>query len=158
MYSVKQAAEILNVTPRAIQLKCKKFKVAKIENEFQISEELINLWKQSKEAKANEVEVTPKTSQRSAKFTSHNIPPRTPLFIVAILVVVALILSVLLYFNLTEQIEASHLELKETKKAHYNEVKTLNKKLDDARDVIQNQELEIQALKYKDTIRRFIRN
>jgi DNA-binding transcriptional MerR regulator len=158
MYSVKQAAEILNVTPRAIQLKCKKFKVGKIENEFQISEELINLWKQSKEAKTNEVELTPKTSQRSVKFASHNIPPKTPLFIVPLLLIIALIVSVLLYFNLTEQIEVSHLELKETKKAHYNEIKTLNKKLDDARDVIQNQELEIQALKYKDTIRRFIKN
>lgn len=154
MYSVKQAAEILDITPRAIQLKCKKFKVAKIENEFQINQELIDLWKQSKETKRNEIQVTSKISQRSSQTTSQ----KTIYLLIAISVAIVLFIAIVFYFNLTSQIDNSKQELREEKKAHYNEVKALNKRLIDANDVIHSQDLEIQALKYKDTLRRIFRN
>jgi len=63
MYSVNQAAEILNITTRAVQIKCNRHKVPKRQNEFQISEEILNIWKESKNVKRNEIEVTGKTSR-----------------------------------------------------------------------------------------------
>jgi hypothetical protein len=67
MYSVNQAAEILNITTRAVQIKCNRHKVPKRQNEFQISEEILNVWKESKNAKRNEIEVTGKTSRTNGK-------------------------------------------------------------------------------------------
>lgn len=67
MYSVSQVAEILNVSTRAIQIKCNKYKVPKFENEFQISEEMLNAWKESKGRKRSEVELTSKTSRTNRK-------------------------------------------------------------------------------------------
>jgi len=51
MYSVNQAAEILNITTRAVQIKCNRHKVPKLQNEFQISEEILNVWKEAKNVK-----------------------------------------------------------------------------------------------------------
>jgi len=147
MYSVKETAKILNVTPRAIQLKCKKFKVVKIGNEFQITEELLNQWKNAKNEERNEVEVTTKTSQRNSQNTSQNTSHKSTFIIIGISAIVILSIIVLFYFNLTNQIETSHLELKEEKKIHYQEVMELDKKLNDANDVINNLELENQHLK-----------
>ena len=48
MYTVREAADILNLTTRAIQLKCKKANVIKIGNEFIISQETLNSWKLGK--------------------------------------------------------------------------------------------------------------
>lgn len=67
MYSVIQVAEILNISTRAIQIKCNKYKVPKFENEFQISEEMLNAWKESKGRKRSEVELTSKTSRTNRK-------------------------------------------------------------------------------------------
>lgn len=67
MYSVNQAAEILNITTRAVQIKCNRHKVPKRQNEFQISEEILNVWKESKNVKRNEIEVTGKTSRTNSK-------------------------------------------------------------------------------------------
>jgi hypothetical protein len=147
MYSVKQAAEKLNLTPRAIQLKCKKFKVVKIGNEFQITEELLNQWKNAKNEERNEAEVTTKTSQRSSLNTSQNTSHKSIYITIGIATIITLSIALLFYFNLTNQIETSHLELKEEKKIHYNEVKDLNKRLIDAKDVINTLEVENQRLK-----------
>jgi preprotein translocase subunit YajC len=67
MYSVSQVAEILNVSKRAIQIKCNKHKVPKFENEFQISEVMLIAWKESKGKKRSEVELTSKTSRINRK-------------------------------------------------------------------------------------------
>jgi hypothetical protein len=67
MYSVNQAAEILNITTRAVQIKCNRHKVPKLQNEFQISEEILNVWKEAKNVKRNEIEVTGKTSRTKGK-------------------------------------------------------------------------------------------
>jgi hypothetical protein len=158
MYSVKQAAEILNVTPRAIQLKCKKFKVVKIGNEFQITEELLNQWKHAKNEERNEAEVTTKTSQRSSLNTSQNTSHKLTFIIIGISIIVILSIIVLFYFNLTNQIETSHLELKEEKKIHYNEVKDLNKRLIDANNVINTLEVENQRLKDSIKFTRFLKH
>lgn len=158
MYSVKQTAEILNLSPRAIQLKCKKFKVAKIGNEFQITEELLNQWKNTKNEERNEAEVTIKTSQRSSLNTSQNTSHKSNYIIMGIASIVILSIVILFYFNLTNQIDTSHLELKEEKKIHYNEVKDLNKRLIDANDVINTLEIENQRLKDSVKFTRFFKH
>jgi len=158
MYSVKQAAEILNVTPRAIQLKCKKFKVAKIGNEFQITEELLNQWKNAKNEERNEAEVTIKTSQRSSQNTSQNTSHKSIYITIGIATIIILSIALLFYFNLTNQIDTSHQELKEEKKFHYQEVMELNKKLIDANDVINTLEVENQRLKDSVKFTRFLKH
>jgi len=158
MYSVKQAAEILNVTPRAIQLKCKKFKVAKIGNEFQITEELLNQWKNAKNEERNEAEVTIKTSQRSSLNTSQNTSHKSIYITIGIATIIILSIALLFYFNLTNQIDTSHQELKEEKKFHYQEVMELNKKLIDAKDVINTLEVENQRLKDSVKFTRFLKH
>ena len=158
MYSVKQTAELLNVTPRAIQLKCKKFKVAKIGNEFQITEELLNQWKNARNEERSEVEVTSKSSQRSSLNTSLNTSHKSNYITIGISAIVVVSIAVVFYFNLTNQIHTTRQELKEEKKIHYNEVKDLNKKLTDKNDVINTLELENQHLKDSVKFNRFIKH
>ena len=43
-YSVKQASELIGITERAVQLKCKKEKIRKKNNRYLITEEHINEW------------------------------------------------------------------------------------------------------------------
>jgi hypothetical protein len=59
----------------------------------------------------------------------------------------------LFYINLDDQIQKQ----KHHEKSSNTKCKKLgaNKKMNDANNVIHNQELEIQSLKYKDSLRRF---
>ena len=145
MYNVKQAAEILGLSIRSIQLKCKKHKVSKIGNEFQITDEILDMWKNGANEKRNVVQVIAKSSQR--KVTSLST------FVIAFLIVLILVVGVFFYINLDNQIDAANDTIKVKDKEHKTEVKELSKKLKDATDVIQHQELEIQSLKIKDSLR-----
>ena len=55
-YSVKQASELIGITERAVQLKCKKEKIRKKNNRYLITEEHITEWiTNTNEAQQNEV-------------------------------------------------------------------------------------------------------
>ena len=127
MYSVKQASEILNVTPRAIQLKCRKANVIKIGNEFQITEEIIETWKKAppRETKANIS--TEKSSHRSTQKSSLRSSLNYYLIIVFFLVA---ILFYLQWSNTQHQLEGKNEIIKATTDAKEEIKATLTKEND----------------------------
>lgn len=147
MYNVKQAAEILRLTTRSIQLKCKKHKVSKIGNEFQITPEILELWKTGSDEKRNALQVISKTSQRNVTSSIR--------FIVGFLIVLILIITCLYYIDLKDQITDFKKIILTNDKEHKSEVKILTKKLEDAGKVINTIEKENIMLKNKDSLRIF---
>lgn len=149
MYNVKQAAEILGLSIRSIQLKCKKHKVSKIGNEFQITDEILEMWKKGANEKRNVVQVIAKSSRRNVTSLST--------FVIVFLIVLSLGLGVLFYIKLDTQIVEANNTIKIKDKEHRNEVKDLTKKINDVREENHLLELENQSLKIKDSLRVFKR-
>jgi uncharacterized protein HemX len=147
MYNVKQAAEILRLSTRSIQLKCKKHKVSKIGNEFQITDEILELWKTGGNERRNERQVVVKSSQRNVTSFIR--------FVIAFLIVLFLGLAVLFYRHLTNEIEDAKLKIIKNETKYQFQLDKMDKQLEDADKVIRNQDREIQRLKYKDSLRIF---
>lgn len=93
MYTVKQASEILNISIRGVQLKCKKHKVPKIANEFQITDELLEVWKNGANEQRTTLQVVSKNDKRTTLRYNTNIP--TNFWIILILVLVIIIGGIL---------------------------------------------------------------
>jgi len=106
-------------------------------------------WANNAEAKQrNESEHTSTIShpkQKNSSFVSS--------FVIYLLIAILIVILTLFYINLDTQITVANDTIKIKDKEHSIEVKDLNKRLNDARDVIQHQELEIQSLKIKDSLR-----
>jgi len=147
MYNVKQAAEILRLSTRSIQLKCKKHKVSKIGNEFQITDEILELWKTGGNERRNERQVVLKSSQRNVTSFIR--------FVIAFLIVLFLGLAVLFYRHLTNEIQDAQLKIIKNETKYQFQLDKMDKQLEDADKVIRNQDREIQRLKYKDSLRIF---
>jgi uncharacterized protein HemX len=147
MYNVKQAAEILRLSTRSIQLKCKKHKVSKIGNEFQITDEILELWKTGGNERRNERQVIVKSSPRNVTSFIR--------FVIAFLIVLFLGLAVLFYRHLTNEIEDAQLKIINNETKYQFQLDKMDKQLEDADKVIRNQDREIQRLKYKDSLRIF---
>lgn len=145
MYNVKQAADILGLSIRSIQLKCKKHKVSKIGNEFQITDEILEVWKNGANEKRNVIQVIAKSSQRNVTSFST--------FVISFLVVLILVVSFIIYWRMDNEISTAKLKIINNETKYQYQLDKLNKKLFDANDVIQHQELEIQSLKIKDSLR-----
>ncbi len=145
MYNVKQAADILGLSIRSIQLKCKKHKVSKIGNEFQITDEILEVWKNGVNEKRNAIQVIAKSSQRNATSFST--------FVISFLVVLILVVSFIIYWRMDNEISTAKLKIINNETKYQYQLDKMNKKLFDANDVIQHQELEIQSLKIKDSLR-----
>jgi len=88
MYTVKQASEILNISVRGVQLKCKKHKVPKIANEFQITDELLEVWKNGSNEQRTTIQVVSKNDKRTTLRWYNNIPPNFWIIFILILVIV----------------------------------------------------------------------
>jgi hypothetical protein len=72
MISVKEAAAALGISPRSVQEKCNKFKVVKVNGQFQITQELLDLWLTKAERKTNEVAAQPKPRTELAENRAEN--------------------------------------------------------------------------------------
>jgi hypothetical protein len=149
LVSVNDVANQLKISNRAVQIKCKREGLVKIGNQYQITKEIADKWMLNSETKQrNESEHTHQISHPKRKevrsFTS---------LIVFLCVAFVMVVLTLFYMNLNNQINVSNNTIIENNKEHKTEIKDLNKRLNDARDVIQNQELEIQSLKIKDSLR-----
>ena len=153
LISVNDVAKRLNLSNRAIQIKCKQSGIVKIGNKYQITKEIAEQWykehETNKEAKTKRNKENNKISQRTNKFTS---------FIIYLLASITIVVLIAFYLSLDTQIKETKKDLHQEQTEHKKEVKELNKKLNDAHDVIQEQELEIKRLKYKDSLRLFKRN
>lgn len=149
LVSVNDVANRLKISNRAVQIKCKREGLVKIGNQYQITNDIADKWANNSEAKQrNESEHTRQISHPKQRNTTSLIS-----FIIFLLIAMLIIIQVLLYINLDNQITDANETIKVKDKEHSIEVKDLNKKLNDAQDIIQHQELEIQSLKIKDSLR-----
>ncbi len=149
LVSVNDVANRLKITNRAVQIKCKREGLIKIGNQYQITDGTLDKWIYNSETKQrNESEHTPTIShpkQKNSSFVNS--------FVVYVLIALLIAILTLFYINLDDQITDANDTIKVKDKEHKNQVKDLSKKLNDAQDVIQHQELEIQSLKIKDSLR-----
>lgn len=152
LVQTNDVAKRLKITNRAVQNKCKQAGLIKIGNQYQITKEIAEQWykeqEANKETKQNRSVENYKTSQRTNKFTS---------FLMYLLASITIVVLIAFYLSLDTQIKETKKDLHQEQTEHKKEVKELNKKLNDAHDVIQEQELEIQRLKIKDSLRLFRR-
>ena len=149
LVSVNDVANRLKISNRAVQIKCKREGLVKIGNQYQITNDIADKWANNSETKQrNESEHIRQSShpkqRNTASFGS---------FVIYLLIAVLIAVLVLFYINLDSQIIDANETIKVKDKEHSIELKDLNKKLNDAQDVIQHQELEIQSLKIKDSLR-----
>jgi hypothetical protein len=154
LVSVNDVAKKLKVSTRAVQIRCKREGLVKIGNQYQITKEVAEAWYKTAEEKPGE---QPKRIE-DTKIISHPNRKNTSSFVSLTVIILLLMLAsvaVLFYINLDDQIQEGKTIIEKTAADHKIEVKVLSKKLNDARDVIQDQELEIQSLKYKDSLKTF---
>ncbi len=152
LVSVNDVAKQLKISNRAVQIKCKRQGLVKIGNQYQISQEIADRWASATETnQRNEHEhkgvISYAKRKRGSSFTS---------LIVLIVLLFFIAVLVAFYFQMNGQIIAQG----ETIIKQDTENKVYNKRLNDAFDVIRNQEQEIsikdqelKRLRYKDSIR-----
>ena len=151
---IKEAAAIMNISIRAVQIKCKKQGITKIGNQYQITNDILNSWIDSDTIKS-ETKHEPKQKSISISHTKQNkLRFATSQILTFILMLILLIVSYLFYISLTTEIVYLRNENIKDNKVYKNELKVLQKRLNDANDVIHHQEIEIQYLKIKDSIRK----
>jgi hypothetical protein len=154
LVSVNDVANKLKISTRAVQIRCKREGIVKIGNQYQITKEVAESWYKIAEDKPAElpkrIEDIKTISRPNRKNTSSFVS-----FTVIVLLLMLGGIAVLFYFNLDSQIKESKNIIQKTASEHKTQVKQLTKQLNDAHDVIHNQELEIQSLRFKDSIRTF---
>jgi cell division protein FtsL len=156
LVNTKEVADRLQISNRAVQHRCIKAGLVKIGNQYQITKDIAEQWyveaEQKKRTEPKQKQQNTKTSQRSNTKTSVH-----DSLIIGFLVIALVMVLALVYYNFYNQITKLNTEADQDKIEHMAEVKELTKKLNDAADVIQNQEIEIHDLKYKDSLRTFRR-
>lgn len=160
MISVKEAARALGISPRSVQEKCNKFKVVKVNGQFQITQELLDLWLTKAERKTNEVAAQPKPRTELAENRAEN--RALPVWqIVVICAVVAALIVGLIVWKYTGDLEnkdqryndlvkADAKLLKEVRAAAYKTEVNLKGQLDSVG-------LELKTIKSDPRIKRFLK-
>lgn len=153
LIGTNEVANRLKISNRAVQIKCKRAGLVKIGNQYQITKDILDTWlfqEQTKQRNETETKQTKvKSSHRTNAKTSFNSS-----FLIIILSIVFLIVSILFYTNLKDEISYLKNENIKDSKIYDDELKAIQKRLNDATDVINNQQLEINYLKIKDSITR----
>ena len=160
MISVKEAAAALKISPRSVQEKCNKFKVVKVNGQFQITEELLDLWLTKAERKTNEAAAQPKPRPELAENRAENraLPNWQ---IVVICAAVAVTIVALIAWHYTDKIEdkdqryndlvkADAKLLKEVRAAAYKTEANLKGQLDSVG-------LELKTIKSDPRVKRFLK-
>jgi predicted transcriptional regulator len=152
LVSVNDVANRLKITNRAVQIKCKREGLVKIGNQYQITEEIAQEWYDIAEAKPNE------QAKRIENIDKISHPKRKEVrsfnsLIIIILIAVLCAVLFQFYSNLDDQINVATDKLNKNDIEHKVEVKDLNKRLNEADRTIHTKTLEIQMLKFKDSLR-----
>jgi predicted transcriptional regulator len=152
LVSVNDVANRLKITNRAVQIKCKREGLVKIGNQYQITEEIAQEWYDIAEAKPNE------QAKRIENIDKISHPKRKEVrsfnsLIIIILIAVLCAVLFQFYSNLDDQINVATDKLNKNDVEHKVEVKDLNKRLNEADRTIHTKTLEIQMLKFKDSLR-----
>lgn len=152
LVSVNDVAKQLKISNRAVQIKCKRQGLAKIGNQYQISKEIADRWASATETnQRNEHKHKGDSSYAKRKKESAF---NSLIVLIALFFFIAVLVT--FYFQMDGRIKAQ--EVKIIKQDTENKV--FNKRLNDAFDVIRNQEQEIsikdqelKKLRYKDSIK-----
>jgi uncharacterized protein HemX len=155
LISVKEVADQLKISERGVQLKCKKYGVKKIGNQYQITQSILDEWLTDTPETNTETKRTPNTKKIDTSRTNTKKRTSFTSFYIAGLLLFIFIATAVVYWDLKTEISEHKTTIKENDTQHRQAVNSLQKKLNDAVDVIHNQELEIQMLKYKDSIKAF---
>ena len=151
LVSVKDAAQRLNMSPRMVQIKAKQFNVKKVGNVYQLTDEIVSNW----EVVKTETKIKPNRTFKNDSHPKRKFTPSLVSFVIAFLVLVTIAVSVMFYLDLNSPIVEAKTTITTITIENKKEVNQLSKKLNDAQDVIRNQEIEIQTLKFKDSLRIF---
>ena len=147
LISVKEAADILKMSERSVQLKCRHLKIPKIGNVYQLTEDVIRDW-----------EVKKIGTKIITKQTSKTVTPpkrKNPISVSFIIPVLITLFSFIYFIDLHNQITEVKKEYKEAKKEYKEDIDVLNNTIRLNETRIQKQTIEIHDLKYKDSLRTF---
>ena len=161
MISVKEAAQALGISPRSVQEKCNKFKVAKVNGQFQITDELLNTWLQKAERKTNEAAAQPKPRTEFAKNRAEN--RALPVWqIVVICAAVAALVVGLIVWKYTGDLDKEaqrYTDLKESDSIVLKEVRTGAAKTEAyLKSQLDSVGRELKTIKSDPRVKRFLKN
>jgi hypothetical protein len=168
MISVKEAAAALGISPRSVQEKCNKFKVVKVNGQFQITQELLDLWLTKAERKTNEVAAQPKPRTELAENRAENRAlPRWQIVVICA-AVAALVVGLIVWKytgdleketqRYTDLKESDDKLLKEVRAAAYKTEANLKVQLDSARSELKTIKDELKTIKSDPRVKRFLKN
>jgi hypothetical protein len=168
MISVKEAAAALGISPRSVQEKCNKFKVAKVNGQFQITQELLDLWLTKAERKTNEAAAQPKPRTELAKTLAENRALPVWQIVLICAAVAALVVGLIVWKykgdlekeaqRYTDRKESDDKLLKEVRAAAYKTEANLKVQLDSARSELKTIKDELKTIKSDPRVKRFLKN
>jgi hypothetical protein len=156
MNSVKDASRALKISPRSVQEKCNKFKLPKVNGQFSISDEILNLWLENKKRETNEAQTQPNSRSEAPKIRA--LPTWQ---IVVICAAVAALVVGLIFWHYTDKIKdkdqryndlvkADAKLLKEVRAAAYKTEANLKSQLDSVGR-------ELKTIKSDPRVKRFLK-
>ena len=161
MNSVKDAARALGISPRSVQEKCNKFKLPKINGQFSISDEVLNLWLENKKRETSEAQTQPNSRNEAPKKLAEN-RALSSWQIVAICVAVAALIVGLIVWHYTDKLDT----LEKTDKAALDKEKAERKadnddgkaKIQELKTELSEVKDELKTIKSDPRVKRFLKN
>jgi hypothetical protein len=160
MNSVKDAARVLKISPRSVQEKCNKFKLPKVNGQFSISDEVLNLWLENKKRETNEAQTQPNSRSEAPKKLAENRALIKWVFGVSILLVVLLFIGLSYHYtDKIETIEKTDKVLLDKEKAERKADSIGNEAIkQDLKTELQEVKDELKTIKSDPRVKRFFKN
>ena len=160
MNSVKDAARALGISPRSVQEKCNKFKLPKVNGQFSISDEVLNLWLENKKRETSEAQTQPNSRNEPPKKLAESRALIKWIFGVSVLLVVLLFCG--LVYHYTDKLDT----LEKTDKAALDKEKAERKddnndskaKIQDLKTELSEVKDELKTIKSDPRVKRFLKN
>lgn len=160
MNSVKDAARALKISPRSVQEKCNKFKLPKVNGQFSISDEVLNLWLENKKRETNEAQTQPNSRSEAPKIRAENRAlPTWQIIVLCAAVAAAFICLIVWHYNdKIEDKDQRYTDLKESDAKLLKEVRTAAAK-NEANLKIQLDSVgrELKTIKSDPRVKRFLK-
>lgn len=152
LVSVKEAAEKLNVSNRAIQIKCNKQGIVKIGNQYQITQEVLDRWISSNDTKDRSESETKQTFSHTKRNEVRSLGSFYK-YIMIIAIALLIVVSAAFYIDLNTQINDAKATIKANDTSYRIEVKRLSNSLNEAKEVIHRKDLQLQYYRLKDSLK-----
>jgi hypothetical protein len=160
MISVKEAAQALGISPRSVQEKCNKFKVVKVNGQFHITDELLELWLKKSERKTSEAAAQPKPRTELAKNRAESRVLPTWQTIVLCAAVAALVVGLIVwkYTGDLDKEAQRYTDLKESDAKLLKEVRTAAYKTEaNLKSQLDSVGRELKTIKSDPRVKRFLK-